>query len=50
MMKKILVDDSNPLKLRLLTDLPKNKEFQILTAKDGLVALNILKSDIPDVF
>jgi two-component system cell cycle sensor histidine kinase/response regulator CckA len=50
MKKKILIVDNNPLILQLMTDLLKDEGYQVLTAEDGLSALDILRTYKPDVF
>jgi CheY-like chemotaxis protein len=47
--KKILVVDNHPVMLRLMVNLLENKGHQVLTAEDGLSALDILKTYIPEV-
>lgn len=49
MKKKILVVDDNPQMLELIADLLEDEGHQVLTAKDGLSALDILISFIPDI-
>lgn len=48
-MKKILVVDDHPLILKFMTNLLEKNGHQVLTAEDGLSALNILKNYVPDV-
>ena len=48
-MKKILVVDNHPVMLKFMSNLLEKKGHQVLTALDGLSALDILKSNIPDV-
>jgi PAS domain S-box-containing protein len=48
-MKKILVVDNDPVLLRLLTHFLEKKGHQVLTAEDGLSALDILESYVPEV-
>jgi PAS domain S-box-containing protein len=48
-MKKILAVDNHPVMLKLITNLLEKKGHQVLTAEDGLSALDILKTYIPDV-
>jgi len=48
-MKKILVVDNNKLILEFMSDLLEKEGHQVLTAEDGLAALDILKTSIPDV-
>jgi len=47
--KKILVVDNDPVVLRLMTNFLEKKGHQVLTAKDGLFALDVLKTHTPDV-
>jgi PAS domain S-box-containing protein len=49
MKKKILVVDNHPVILRFMTNLLERKGHQVKTAEDGLSALHILKTYIPDV-
>jgi PAS domain S-box-containing protein len=48
-MKKILVVDNHPVMLKFMSNLLENKGHQVLTAPDGLSALDILKTNIPNV-
>lgn len=48
-MKRILVVDNHPVMLKFMSNLLGNKGHQILTAPDGLSALEILKTYTPDV-
>ena len=48
-MKKILVVDNHPLILQFMTNLLEKEGYQVLTTKDGLSALDILKTYIPEV-
>ena len=48
-MKKILVVDNHPVMLKFMSSLLEKKGHQVLTAPDGLSALDILKTNIPDV-
>ena len=48
-MKKILVVDNHPVMLKFMSNLLEKKGHQVLTALDGLSALDILKTNIPDV-
>lgn len=48
-MKKILVVDNHPVMLKFMSNLLEQKGHQVLTASDGLSALDILKTNIPDV-
>ncbi|MDY6863104.1 MAG: response regulator [Thermodesulfobacteriota bacterium] len=47
--KKILAVDNNTIILKFMTDLLVKKGYRVLTAKDGLLALDILKNYTPDV-
>ena len=49
MKKKIIVVDDNPQMLELIADLLEDEGHQVLTANDGLSALDILTSFIPDI-
>ena len=49
MKKKILVVDNHPVMLKFMSDLLEKKGHQVLTAEDGLSALDILKTYIPDI-
>lgn len=48
-MKKVLVVDNHPMMLKFMTDLLEKKGHQVLTAGDGLSALETLKTYFPDV-
>lgn len=48
-MKKILVVDNHPVMLTFMSNLLEKEGHQVLTAEDGLSALGILESFIPDV-
>jgi PAS domain S-box-containing protein len=48
-MKKILVVDDHRLMLHFMTKLLAEQGHQVLTAQDGLSALDVLKTDTPDV-
>ncbi len=48
-MKKILVVDNHPMMLKFMSNLLEKKRCQVLTASDGLSALEILKTYTPDV-
>ncbi len=48
-MKKILVVDNNKVILKFMNDMLSKEGYQVLTADDGLSALDILKIHIPDV-
>jgi PAS domain S-box-containing protein len=47
-MKKILVVDNHPVMLKFMTNLLGGKGHQVLTAEDGLSALEILETYTPD--
>ena len=49
MNKKILVVDDNRLMLNFMVDLLEKEGHQVVTAEDGISALDILKSFVPDV-
>ncbi len=46
--KKILVVDNHPVMLKLMDKLLGGEGHEVLTAQDGLSALNILKTSVPD--
>jgi len=48
MKKKILVVDNHPVMLKFMTSLLEKEGYQVLTAEDGLSAIDILKTYIPD--
>ena len=48
-MKKILVVDDHPTVLKFLSTLLEKKGHQVLTAQDGLSALDVLKDFTPDI-
>lgn len=48
-MKKILVVDNHPLMLEFMAKFLSEEGYQVLTAKDGLTAMEILKDFSPDV-
>lgn len=48
-MNKIMVVDNDTMMLEFLSDLLENKGHQVKTAKDGLAALETLKTYIPDI-
>jgi len=47
--KKILVVDNDRFVLEFMTDLFSSQGHEVVTAEDGLSALEILKDYIPDV-
>ncbi|MEE9612748.1 MAG: response regulator, partial [Desulfatiglandales bacterium] len=49
MNKKIMVVDNHPLILKFMKDLLVKEGYQVSTAKDGLSALDVLKTYTPDV-
>ena len=49
MKKKILVVDNHPVMLKFMNDLLSRKGHQVVTAKDGLSALDVLKTFTPDI-
>jgi len=49
MKKKILVVDNHPVILKFMTNLLEKRGHQVITAEDGLSALGILKTYIPDI-
>ncbi len=48
-MKKILVVDNNPVVLKLMSDFLTKEGYEVATAENGLAALDVLTSFIPDV-
>jgi two-component system cell cycle sensor histidine kinase/response regulator CckA len=48
-MKKILVVDNSKVILQFMKDMLSNEGYKVLTAEDGLSALDVLKTYIPDV-
>ncbi len=48
-MKKILVVDNHPVMLKYMRDLLEKAGHQVWTAEDGLAALDLLKTETPDV-
>jgi PAS domain S-box-containing protein len=48
-MKRILVVDNHPVVLKFMKDLLQKDGYQVLTAADGLSALEIMKDTIPDL-
>jgi two-component system cell cycle sensor histidine kinase/response regulator CckA len=49
MKKKILVVDNQPVMLKFMSGLLGREGHEVLTAGDGLTALEILKTEVPDV-
>ena len=49
MKTKVLVVDNQPLVLKFMTDLLEREECQVLSAHDGLSALEILETNAPDI-
>lgn len=49
MQKKILVVDDNRVMLNFLVNILEKKGHQVVSAKDGFTALNILSSFTPDI-
>jgi len=47
--KKILVVDNHPVMLKFMTDLLEKEKHHVVTAENGLAALDILSTFIPDV-
>ena len=47
-MKKILVVDNDRTTLKLLSRFLENKGYEVVTAESGLIALDVLKSYMPD--
>ena len=48
-MKKILVVDNHPVMLKFMNNLLEKEGHEVLTAHDGLSALDVLKNYIPDI-
>jgi two-component system, cell cycle sensor histidine kinase and response regulator CckA len=48
-MKKILVVDNHPIMLKFMRELLEKKGHRVCSAADGLSALEILKTNIPDI-
>jgi len=48
-MKKVLVVDNDLMMLTFMSNLLENIGYRVLTAKDGLTALEMLESCIPDI-
>ena len=48
-MKTILVVENHPVVLRLLVELLKKQGHEVITAEDGLAALEVLKTVRPDI-
>ena len=49
MFRKILVADDDPITRHLVSDILVKADFEVLTAEDGLAALNLIKSENPDL-
>ena len=47
--KKILVVDDHPIMLKFMAHLLEKEGHQVLSANNGLAALDILKSETPEV-
>ena len=47
--KKVLVVDNHPVMLKWMSGLIQKEGHQVLTAKDGLSALDVLKTHVPDI-
>ena len=48
-MKKVLSVDNNPVMLKYMASLITKEGHDIITAKDGLSALDVLKTHTPDI-
>ena len=48
-MKNILIVDNHPVVTKFMTNRLEKKGYHVLAAKNGLSALNILETFIPDV-
>ena len=49
MKRKVLVVDNHPAMLKFMANLLKENGHQVMTAEDGLTALSILATYIPDI-
>ena len=49
MSKKILVVDDEPATRKLVSELLKKQQYEVITANDGLDALNSIKKNHPDL-
>ncbi len=49
MVKKILVVDDDPVVVRMVEALLKNKGYEVIISRDGLEALARIKKDDPDL-
>jgi DNA-binding response OmpR family regulator len=49
MKKKVLVVDNHKVVLKFMASLLEKEGHQVLTAEDGLLALDILKTYVPDI-
>ena len=47
--KKILVVDNHPMMLKFMSHLLEKEGYPVLTASDGLAALDILKTETPEI-
>jgi len=48
-MKKTLVVDNHPLILKFMANLLEKEGHRVFTAEDGLAALDVLKTEVPDI-
>lgn len=49
MVKKILVVDNNPVIVKLIANMLEKQGHQVVTAADGLAALQVLEGFVPDI-
>ena len=49
MKREILVVDNDRMMLKFMDDLLSRKGYQVVTAEDGLMALDVLKHYTPDI-
>jgi len=48
-MKKILVVDNHPVMLQFMARLLEKHGYEVLTAENGLAALDVLQQHVPDI-
>jgi CheY-like chemotaxis protein len=48
-MKKILSVDNNPVMLKYMVNLMTSEGYEVITAQDGISALDLLKTFTPDI-
>ncbi|MDY7030695.1 MAG: response regulator [Thermodesulfobacteriota bacterium] len=49
MKKKVLIVDNHPLVLKFITDVLEKEDLEVSTAHDGLSALEVLETNVPDI-